>query len=319
MFQDFKENVAAWQNTLQIAGHIGIDISSGDGDPVFAYLDGTVVYVQPDTVVYLTEPDSDGTCLEITIGHMKNQAVTVGQKVKKGDKLGEQDSVGNTILPLGWSHQHIGIRIAQLGGEQNKGYRWNFQLNSPVPYHIVEYDASVEHFREPRLFSSPVLELVARLGITRQEGARADRNNPGDLRVTPYTMTLGATGNIGSIASFLNYETGLKALYQLLTDACNGELRAYKKNMSVLDFFRVYAPSSDNNTPDIYAKNVVMWCGLNSVNDPISDWLLSEVDYIRKYHFIPGIGPTGSSIYPQTFWLVEWFKEIWNSVSKLGK
>ena len=53
--------------------------------------------------------------------------------------------------------------------------------------------------------------------------------------------------------------------------------------MKVLDFCKIYAPSSDNNNPQNYAKFINDYCGFKG-SEPISDWLLTEIEWLRKYN-----------------------------------
>ena len=337
MFQDYRQNTREWMSALRVNGHIGIDVSRGDGDPIPAYFDGVVVYVQYDTIVYLTDPDEDGLCLEVAHAHMKDHQVKVGDRIKIGQTIGYQDSTGPSMLwkdedsKTGWSHEHVNFREARLGRVAPVAYRWNYQDNSPVGYHIIEDDASIEHFRDPRRYSAQVLERITDC-ITRQEGffapgqnprfpngsASYRNNNPGNLRSTDYTRRyLGAEGENGQLARFKTMADGRRALTEFLREACSNLLRSYRGDMSVADFFGKYAPFGDgDNNPIMYAANIVSWAGLRSMNDPISDWLLTEVDWLRKYQFIPGIGPNGDSQFQETFWIIRAFKSIVNKLLK---
>lgn len=76
-------------------------------------------------------------------------------------------------------------------------------------------------------------------------------NNVGNLRWSPYQI-----GNIDNFSVFKTYEDGWKALLHQLTIAINGKSKVYNPEMTLADFFSVYAPSSDNNNPQSYAKAV---------------------------------------------------------------
>ena len=86
-------------------------------------------------------------------------------------------------------------------------------------------------------------------------GSRSFRNcNPGNLR---YYKQIGSTGkDRNGFAIFPSYEVGINALMRQLVIAANGTSKAYRSTMTLIDFFRVYAPSSDNNEPDRYAQFV---------------------------------------------------------------
>ena len=96
-------------------------------------------------------------------------------------------------------------------------------------------------------------------------------NNPGNFRCSSLVMgELGATKCVNNLAVFPNYETGFKALKQFLIYACTDKLRSYKSTMTLLDFYKVYAPSSDNNNPLNYATCVAKDLGI-SINTQIKE------------------------------------------------
>lgn len=76
-------------------------------------------------------------------------------------------------------------------------------------------------------------------------------NNPGALRWSRYQ-----SGNKNGFAVFPDYETGMKALIFQLTIAADGRSKVYRPEMTLLEFFERYAPSSDNNNPLAYANFV---------------------------------------------------------------
>jgi len=90
------------------------------------------------------------------------------------------------------------------------------------------------------------------------EGSLSYRNNnPGNIRYNLFVnQYLGGSLGIGGFAKWETYEHGLDALIGLLTWAAQGKIRNYKPDMTLVDFFNVYAPSSDNNNPDAYADFV---------------------------------------------------------------
>jgi hypothetical protein len=86
-------------------------------------------------------------------------------------------------------------------------------------------------------------------------GSRSFRNrNPGNLK---YFGQAGAIGKDDKgFAIFRDYESGMAALIRQITNACIGKSKIYKPEMSILEYFRIYAPSSDSNHPDKYAQFV---------------------------------------------------------------
>ena len=95
-------------------------------------------------------------------------------------------------------------------------------------------------------------------------------NNPGNFRCSALIMgELGATKCVNNLAVFPTFEKGYAALKQFLIYACTDQLRSYKSTMTLLDFYKVYAPSSDNNNPLNYATAVAKDLGI-SINTKIS-------------------------------------------------
>jgi hypothetical protein len=89
-------------------------------------------------------------------------------------------------------------------------------------------------------------------------GTRAYRNkNPGNLRHWPTQ-----DGTEGGFAKFNTYEKGFAALKEMITRAASGKSKTYKPTDTFLAFFRRYAPASDHNAPDPYAKFVAKKLGV---------------------------------------------------------
>ena len=100
-------------------------------------------------------------------------------------------------------------------------------------------------------------------------------NNPGALRYSPYQ-----TGMNSGFAVFPNYETGWKGLVHQVTIVHNGTSPAYNEqvkrrhaskqwldvkdcsDLSLLQFFEIWAPRSDNNDPKRYAEFVAERLGV---------------------------------------------------------
>lgn len=80
-------------------------------------------------------------------------------------------------------------------------------------------------------------------------GSRSFRNmNPGNFRMTDYVKTLGATDkDKDGFAIFPTYEIGLEALKTFLIDCSKNRLRRYRNEMTLYEFFSVYAPASEND------------------------------------------------------------------------
>lgn len=69
-------------------------------------------------------------------------------------------------------------------------------------------------------------------------------------------------GQRGGFSYFSSYEEGFNALVHQLKIAIDGRSKVYKPTMTLLDFFNVYAPSSDGNFPRSYATFVAKRLGV---------------------------------------------------------
>lgn len=282
--QGFRENPWAYESFAPSikGGHIGIDVSFGDGDPVRALGDGPIVHQSRDTVVQLIKIDGDD--YEISYGHGRNKKFIVGQTAKERDILCDQGYEGPSVMyrdntpevdKLAFSHLHLSIRPIMLGPKDGRLVVWNYALYSPIPYSYLISDSSVDHFVDPETFSRQVIISIAK-AIEKKENYRkyhADTNNPGMIRSVN-----------GPFLKFTTYEEGFEYLCDYLKRACSGKHSAYRPDMTIKQFFYVYAPIEDRNDPDKYAQDICSWVGLNSINDPISDWMLTEIGWIKKYN-----------------------------------
>lgn len=99
-------------------------------------------------------------------------------------------------------------------------------------------------------------------------GSRSFRNhNPGNLKWANQRLAVGKDKQ--GFAQFKSYEDGFITLCTMIENACTGKSKIYKPEMTISQFFSIFAPASDNNKPDNYAKFVADRVGL-LVTDPIS-------------------------------------------------
>lgn len=98
--------------------------------------------------------------------------------------------------------------------------------------------------------------------IQRHEGyfpgsASYRNNNPGNFRCSGLVMgEFGAIKCVNNLAVFKTFDDGFNALKQFLIYAAEGKLRAYKPDMTLYQFYAVYAPAADSNNPKNYAEAV---------------------------------------------------------------
>ena len=327
--QGFRDNPWAYKTFAPSikGGHVGIDISFGDGDPVRALGEGPIIYQSLDTVVQLIK--IDGKDYEVSYGHGRNKRFIVGQTAKEGDTLCDQGYEGPSVMydkstpvteKLAWSHLHFTLRPIVLGEKDGKLTIWDYTRFSPIPYRYVFSDETVDHFIDPEPFSRSVIVKVAK-AIERKEDYskyHADTNNPGNIR-----------SNLGPFIKFKTYQEGFDYLCNYIERACTGKHDAYRPNMTVIEFFQKYAPEKDGNDPLKYAQDVVEWVGLRSIHDPISDWLLTEMEWIRKYNYVKWsypenvvsesvkvTSPDDAQKASLTVVLMKLLKALWNTIAK---
>ena len=158
-------------------------------------------------------------------------------------------------------------------GEQTDSYQHNIAENtqnssantsSVQPYN--QNTSSGSGFVRVESTSANSVIYIAANGekTTRIGGTRTWRNNnPGAIRST---TKYGAIGSAGGFAVFPDEETGMRAIVSLLRSK-------YYNNLSVKDAIHKWAPSSDNNNPESYARHVSQLTGIdaqrtiNSLND----------------------------------------------------
>ena len=96
--------------------HKGIDLVGEDDTAVYSICDGIIdatPYEKDGFGYYVRQKTEDGR--RIYYAHLKKGsiAVTAGQKIKKGERLGEMGSTGNST----GAHTHLEIRPAGSGSE----------------------------------------------------------------------------------------------------------------------------------------------------------------------------------------------------------
>lgn len=126
---------------------------------------------------------------------------------------------------------------------------------------------------QPAPVSPPQPQHISRIipwakAIQQQEGWSATtlsfiNNNPGNLKLTSYTQSLGATQGTrakdgGYFCKFADYQTGFNALCTFLTDACNNQLALFH-DKTLLQFTKIYANPPSNK----YALSVAKALGVD--------------------------------------------------------
>lgn len=139
--------------------------------------------------------------------------------------------------------------------------------NSPQP--IITTQNVVPE--APQTHTEPTsLELWCSAAII-MEGANPANNNPGNIRFVPGTwMAKEAVGKNNGFCVFKDYTTGYNILKQFFINAATGKSEIYHPTDTLIDFYKKYAPSSDNNNPVQYAQFVASKIGMG-VNTQIKE------------------------------------------------
>ncbi len=315
--QDIGENIQAYKNFAPnvTGGHIGIDIQCGHLDPEPVLYPGVINYVNGDTVIEITNPDEKGDRYEIMYGHCEDR-IKIDTLVNIGDFVGKQDSCGPSIFDSQmdketWSHLHLSIRkITLQEPDLNRKFTWDYRILGKMRY---EYDTSVgektrDYFMDPKEFNIKIVERIA----TAIEKMEDDESNPNDV-VSRYHNPGAIRGIDGKFMSFNSYAEGRAYLIDYLTRAASGKHSAYRANMTLSEFFHVYAPVIENN-PDYYAKFVCEEVGLRSVNEPICDWLLTELAWAKKCVYTPYIAYPENDPNKELGKIQKVIKYLWNKL-----
>lgn len=91
------------------------------------------------------------------------------------------------------------------------------------------------------------------------EGAKPERNNPGNLRFVGQQYAIDDNG----FCKFDTYQHGYDALKNLFIRACSGLSTIYNANGTLYDFYAIYAPTSDGNDSTAYADFVAQYLGVS--------------------------------------------------------
>lgn len=90
-----------------------------------------------------------------------------------------------------------------------------------------------------------------------------ENNNPGNLEFADQPGAVLESGHEPNrFAHFDTYTDGFQALYDLFLRACTGMSTIYRPDMTLLDFYNVYAPGSDGNNSNDYASYIANALGV---------------------------------------------------------
>ncbi len=101
----FGKRISPFTGNLTM--HRGLDIAARHGTPVEAPANGVVSYVGFDSRLGKLIKINHGYGMKTTYGHMSKTNVTVGQKVKRGDVIGQVGNTGRSTGP----HLHYAVYV----------------------------------------------------------------------------------------------------------------------------------------------------------------------------------------------------------------
>lgn len=87
--------------------HYGVDIASSTGNPIVATADGVVIALNTDKLLGRSVQINHGLGITTIYGHMSAFKCRIGQRVKRGDVIGEVGSTGKST----WPHVHYEVRV----------------------------------------------------------------------------------------------------------------------------------------------------------------------------------------------------------------
>jgi murein DD-endopeptidase MepM/ murein hydrolase activator NlpD len=87
--------------------HYGLDIASAYGNPVVATADGVVIAMNTDKLLGRSIQINHGLGLTTIYGHLSAFKCRIGQRVRRGDTIGDVGSTGKSTSP----HVHYEVRL----------------------------------------------------------------------------------------------------------------------------------------------------------------------------------------------------------------
>ena len=138
-----------------------------------------------------------------------------------------------------------------------------------MPGKPIVYES--ESYRKEKALK-PKLDMMVS-AISQMEGLhpshRSQRNNnPGNLK---FADQPGAEEDKDGFAIFRTMNDGKNALAAQIRAAIDGKSDVYHPNMTLLEFFKKYAPSKDKNNPKAYAAFVAQKMATTSEDKSLKD------------------------------------------------
>jgi Membrane proteins related to metalloendopeptidases len=96
--------------------HNGVDIGAAMGDPIYAAMDGKICCAEWEDGYGNVIKIDHGSGVQTTYAHCSSIGVTLGQYVKRGEKIGQVGSTGRSTGP----HVHFEVRIDNVPQNPSK-------------------------------------------------------------------------------------------------------------------------------------------------------------------------------------------------------
>lgn len=122
----FGYRISPFTGTIQM--HEGIDISNAVGTPIGAPADGLVVKVGREYGYGKVLVINHGYGTITRYGHLHKTHVKIGQKVKRGDLIGEIGNSGRSTGP----HLHYEVRVNNVAVDPRKYILFGYQESSQI-------------------------------------------------------------------------------------------------------------------------------------------------------------------------------------------
>lgn len=223
--------------------------------------------------------DRDQKVVELQVGADENESLYQDQKL-----------IWNWFEHYG--EHEIMHALYMISGQEDKTHYYDYEIGKlqaalddiqlPVPHAVDQQTLTisllervVELYKQLRAMGLPEsqMTLLDRFcaAIKTREGYFAPgensryptgtiswkNKNPGNLRYNPKApLRLAIGGDRTGYAIFKTYEDGWTTLRRMVSNAASGLSKVYHPDMTILQFFQVYAPGTDNNDPQSYAEEV---------------------------------------------------------------
>jgi hypothetical protein len=163
---------------------------------------------------------------------------------------------------------------------QNISPYWDLITRTPIGRQVSYFILQTAQWIKNKLMNISTSNKIAKMAIAIEsyegyyepgqnnhfpQGSLSYLNcNPGNFRYNSFVDEyLGGKPGLSGFAKWNKYKDGLGALITFITWAAQGKMHNYRPDMTIIDFFKTYAPSSDGNEPNAYANFVAKMVGVS--------------------------------------------------------